>query len=91
MESYAELHCHSNFSFLDGASDPEELVKVASSLGLSALAITDHNGLYAVPRFASAARVCGLPAIYGAELTLGSGTPRSEMIDPAGDHLVDDW
>lgn len=88
MESYAELHCHSNFSFLDGASDPEELVKVASSLGLSALAITDHNGLYAVPRFASAARVCGLPTIYGAELTLGSGTPRNEMIDPAGDHLV---
>ncbi|NNN18783.1 MAG: error-prone DNA polymerase [Acidimicrobiaceae bacterium] len=88
MESYAELHCHSNFSFLDGASDPEELVKVASMLGLSALAITDHNGLYAVPRFASAAKLCGLPTIYGAELTLGSSTPRDEMIDPSGDHLV---
>lgn len=88
MESYAELHCHSNFSFLDGASDPEELVKVASMLGLSALAITDHNGLYAVPRFASAAKLCGLLTIYGAELTLGSSTPRDEMIDPSGDHLV---
>lgn len=88
MEGYAELHCHSNFSFLDGASDPEELVTVASSLGLSALAITDHNGLYAVPRFASAARLCGLRTIYGAELTLGSSSARSGMIDPAGDHLV---
>ena len=88
MEGYAELHCHSNFSFLDGASDPEELVKVASSLGLSAIAITDHNGLYAVPRFASAARLCGLPTIYGAELTLEGGTPRDKMIDPIGDHVV---
>ncbi len=88
MESYAELHCHSNFSFLDGVSDPEELVKMASLLGLSALAITDHNGLYAVPRFASAAKLCGLPAIYGAELTLGSSVSRYEVIDPPGDHLV---
>ncbi len=88
MEGYAELHCHSNFSFLDGASDPEELVKAASLLGLSALAITDHNGLYAVPRFAAAARLCKLPTVYGAELTLESSIPRDKMIDPPGDHLV---
>ena len=88
MEGYAELHCHSNFSFLDGASDPEELVKVASLLELSALAITDHNGLYAVPRFASAAKLCGLPVIYGAELTLESRVPRDKTIDPPGDHVV---
>lgn len=88
MESYAELHCHSNFSFLDGASDPEELVKVAASLGLSALAITDHNGLYAVPRIAVAAKRYGLSAIYGAELTLGNSSPRSGEIDPPGDHIV---
>lgn len=88
VEGYAELHCHSNFSFLDGTSDPEELVKVASELGLSALAITDHNGLYAVPRFASAAKACSLPAIYGAELTLESIVPRDSVIDPEGDHLV---
>lgn len=88
VEGYGELHCHSNFSFLDGTSDPEELVKVAYSLGLSSLAITDHNGLYAVPRFASAAKLCGLPAVYGAELTLGSKLPRDKSIDPDGDHLV---
>jgi error-prone DNA polymerase len=49
---YAELHCHSNFSFLDGASHPEELVTEAARLGLEALALTDHNGFYGVVRFA---------------------------------------
>ena len=53
--SYAELHCHSNFSFLDGASHPEELATEAARLGLEALAITDHNGFYGVVRFAEAA------------------------------------
>ena len=53
---YAELHCHSNFSFLDGASHPEELVTEAARLGLEALALTDHNGLYGIVRFAEAAR-----------------------------------
>src|SRR5690625_3541401 len=49
---YAELHAHSAFSFLDGANQPEELVVEASRLGLEALAITDHDGLYGVVRFA---------------------------------------
>ncbi|MDP9071775.1 MAG: PHP domain-containing protein, partial [Actinomycetota bacterium] len=49
---YAELHCHSNFSFLDGASHPEELVEEAARLGLDALALTDHDGMYGVVRFA---------------------------------------
>ncbi len=53
---YAELHCHSNFSFLDGASHAEELVEEAVRLGLEALALTDHNGFYGVVRFAEAAR-----------------------------------
>src|SRR5688500_8666509 len=44
--AYAELHCHSNFSFLDGASHPEELAEEAARLGLEALAITDHDGMY---------------------------------------------
>ena len=52
---YAELHCHSNFSFLDGASEPEDLVEEAVRQGLTALAITDHDGLYAAARFAEAA------------------------------------
>ncbi len=68
---YAELHCHSNFSFLDGASHPEELAVAAAALGLTALALTDHNGLYGVVRFSEAARRAGLPTVFGAELTYG--------------------
>jgi error-prone DNA polymerase len=67
---YAELHTHSNFSFLDGASHPEELAGEAVRLGLSALALTDHNGLYGVVRFAEAARAFSLPTVFGAELTI---------------------
>ena len=67
---YAELHAHSNFSFLDGASHPEELVEEAARLGLEALALCDHNGFYGVVRFAEAARAVGLPTIFGAELTI---------------------
>ena len=52
---YAELHCHTNFSFLDGASAPDDLVERAVELGLSGLAVTDHNGLYGAVRFVSAA------------------------------------
>ncbi len=80
---YAELHCHSNFSFLDGASDPEELVEEAARLGLEALALTDHNGFYGIVRFSEAARAIGLPTIFGAELTLSlppgdlAGSPHS--------------
>ena len=74
---YAELHCHSNFSFLSGASHPEELVEEAQRLGLSAVAITDHNGLYGVVRFAEAARAVGLPTVFGSDITVhdhhGSG------------------
>src|SRR5690606_31017611 len=74
---YAELHCHSNFSFLDGASHPEELVEEAVRLGLEALAVTDHDGLYGVVRFAEAARAHGLPTVFGAELTLDARTARA--------------
>ena len=69
---YAELHCHSNFSFLDGASQPEELVEEAVRLGIHALAMTDHDGLYGVVRMAEAAETYGLPTVIGAELSLGS-------------------
>ncbi len=67
---YAELHAHSAFSFLDGASHPEELAAEAARLGLSALAVTDHDGLYGVVRFATAARAVSLPTVFGAELHL---------------------
>ncbi len=85
---YAELHTHSNFSFLDGASHPEELVAEGARLGLGALALTDHDGLYGVVRFAEAARVLGLPTVFGAELTLGLERPQNGIADPEGAHLV---
>ncbi len=86
---YAELHCHSHFSFLDGASSPEELVDEAVRLGLEALALCDHDGFYGVVRFAEAARTAGLATIFGAEVTLDlpPGTD-PHAPDPAGDHLV---
>ena len=71
---YAELHCHSNFSFLDGASHPEQLAEEAARLGLEALALTDHDGLYGVVRFAEAARAVGLPTVFGAEITITGDT-----------------
>ena len=85
---YAELHCHSNFSFLDGASHPEELAEEAARLGLEALAITDHDGFYGVVRFAEAAREVGLPTVFGAELSLGLSAPQNGAADPEGTHLV---
>src|SRR4051812_39613477 len=85
---YAELHCHTNFSFLDGASHPEELVEEAYRLGLTGLAVTDHDGLYGVVRFSEAARTLGLPTVFGAELSLGLPGPQNGVPDPAGRHLL---
>jgi error-prone DNA polymerase len=73
---YAELHCHSNFSFLVGASHPEELAAEAVRLGLDALALTDRDGLYGIVRFAEAAREVGLRTIFGAELTVSRTSDR---------------
>ncbi len=88
MTRYAELHAHSNFSFLDGASHPDELVGEATRLGLVALALTDHNGLYGAVRFAEAARASGIPTVFGAELTLGLTRRQNGIADPEGSHLV---
>jgi error-prone DNA polymerase len=85
---YAELHAHTNFSFLDGASSPEELVEEAVRLGLSALAITDHDGFYGIVRFAEAAAKYGLPTIFGAELSLDLTRPQNGIADPEGHHLL---
>ena len=85
---YAELHCHSSFSFLDGASHPEALAEEAARLGLEALAITDHHGFYGVVRFAEAARALQLPTVFGAELTLNATETRSGPADPDGRHLL---
>src|SRR5215471_9035392 len=75
--AWAELHCHSSYSFLDGASAPAELVAEAARRGLAALAITDHDGMYGVPQFAQAAdrlkeqAGTGIGTVFGAELSLG--------------------
>ncbi len=73
---WAELHCHSSFSFLDGAATPSELVTEAARLGLEVLALTDHDGMYGVPQFAQAAarlrdQGVKLGTVFGAELSLG--------------------
>ncbi len=83
---YAELHARSRFSFMDGSSNPEELVAEAVRLELDALAITDRDGFYGVVRFAEAAEEVGLPTVFGAELTLGlSGSSRrSASTSPVG-------
>ncbi|MFJ8811417.1 error-prone DNA polymerase [Amycolatopsis thermoflava] len=85
---YAELHCHSNFSFLDGASHPEELVEEAARLGLDAIALTDHDGMYGVVRFADAARDLGVRTVFGTELSFGLSGPQNGVADPEGEHLL---
>lgn len=85
--AYAELHAHSAYSFLDGASTPEELVEEAARLGLCALALTDHDGLYGAVRFAEAAAELDVRTVFGAELSLGA-TARTERPDPPGPHLL---
>ncbi len=74
VSSYVELHCHSAFSFLDGASLPEELVVAALERGHQALALTDHNSVSGSMEFAQAAASLGLRAIHGAEV---------DLVDPA--------
>ncbi|MFI1915176.1 error-prone DNA polymerase [Nocardia sp. NPDC020380] len=81
---YAELHTHSAYSFLDGASQPEELVEEAVRLGLEALALTDHDGFYGVVRFSEAAREWGMPTIFGAELSLGTAARPGAHLAPRG-------
>lgn len=78
---YAELHAYSNFTFLEGASHPEDLAQRASELGLDALALTDRDGLYGAVRFAVAARRLGLAAIVGSDLTLADGTRLTLLIE----------
>jgi error-prone DNA polymerase len=84
---YAELHAHSAYSFLDGAGTPEELVEEAARLDLRAIALTDHNGLYGVVRFAEAAKELDMRTVFGTELSLGAGA-RTDEPDPPGPHLL---
>ncbi len=68
--TYAELHSHTNFSFLHGASPVEDMAERAAELGLSGLAVTDHDGLYGVVRFTTAAEAAGVRPVIGIEIEL---------------------
>ncbi len=78
---YVELHCHSAYSFLDGASRPEELLLAAAELGYPALALTDHDGVYGSLEFAHAARELGIRPITGAEVTLADGSHVTLLVE----------
>ncbi|TVP45014.1 MAG: DNA polymerase III subunit alpha [Gemmatimonadales bacterium] len=83
---YVELHAHSGYSFLDGASHPEELVQRAVELGYPALALTDHDGLYGSMEFARAAKEAGIHAVTGVELTVhGCGLPGEPPGEASGE------
>jgi error-prone DNA polymerase len=92
--AWAELHCHSSYSFLDGASSPEDLVAEAAARGLAALAITDHDGMYGVPQFAQAAirlkqgTGVAIGTVFGAELSLDLPGGQGGVPDPCGRHLL---
>src|SRR5947209_16166359 len=80
---YVELHCHSAFSFLDGASLPDELVAAALERGHQALALTDHNSVSGSMEFAVAARALGLKPIHGAEVDLDDGRHITLLVEEA--------
>jgi len=79
--AYVELHCHSAYSFLDGASQPEELAARAAELGYEALALTDHDGLYGSLELAHAAKPFGVRPITGAEVTLDGGSHLTLLVE----------
>src|SRR5215218_1560470 len=78
---YAELHAHSAFSFLDGASLPDELTGAAHALGYEAVALTDHNSVSGSMEFAQAAGALGLRAIHGAEVDLDDGRHLTLLVE----------
>ena len=83
--TYVELHCHSAYSFLDGASQPEELAAAAAELGYEALALTDHDGVSGSLEFAHAAKALGVRPITGAEVTLLGGTHVTLLVETGFD------
>jgi error-prone DNA polymerase len=80
---YTELHLHTAYSFLDGASLPEDLVTQAKRLGYESLAITDHDGLHGAMEFAQAAQAAGIAPITGAEITLADGSHLTLLVESA--------
>src|SRR3954463_485035 len=80
---YVELHSHSTFSFLDGASHPIELAGTAAEQGHTALALTDHDGLYGSMELAQAAKPLGIRPLTGAEITLDDGSHLTLLCETA--------
>jgi error-prone DNA polymerase len=81
--TYVELHAHSAYSFLDGASQPEELAARAAELGYEALALTDHDGIYGSLEFAHAAKHFGVRPITGTEVTLADESHVTLLVENA--------
>jgi len=81
VAGYVELHAHSAYSFLDGASQPEELAARAAELGYEALALTDHDGVYGSLEFAHAAKAFGVRPLTGAEITIEGGTHVTLLVE----------
>ncbi len=84
MSNYVELHLHTHYSFLDGASAPDDLAARAAALGMPALAVTDHQGLYGAVKFRNACRAHGIRPIYGAEVTVAGGAGNAGDAGGAG-------
>jgi error-prone DNA polymerase len=82
-DPYCELHAHTAFSFLEGASEPEAMAERAARLGLPAVAVTDRGGVYGIPRFHKAAREAGVEAIVGAEAVLSDGSRLPLLVQDA--------
>src|SRR2546425_3739769 len=78
---YAELHAHSAYSFLDGASSPEEVAAAAAMLGYRTVALTDHDGIWGAMEFAHACAGLGVRAITGAELTVEGGSHLTLLVE----------
>src|SRR5579862_6053707 len=79
--TYVELHAHSAYSFLDGASQPEELAARAAELGYEALALTDHDGVYGSLEFAHAAKHFGVRPLTGTEVTLADASHVTLLVE----------
>jgi error-prone DNA polymerase len=80
---YCELHAHTAFSFLEGASEPEAVAERAAALGLGTVAVTDRGGVYGIPRFHKAAQAAGVAAIVGAEAVLADGARLPLLVQSA--------
>src|SRR6266705_2312520 len=92
MTDYVELRCQSAFSFLAGASLPEDLVERAAALGYDTLALADARGVYGAPRFFQAARCAGLRALVGAEVAVaGAGSLWLLVEERAGGRRARRW